>query len=83
MSIATLAVGTGGYIPQDTRDGLRQIFGKKTPAYAAIIRTLTDISHRLVIQVYGAWQAEQEAHDIANALDGGPDAQHEGEGGEE
>ena len=70
VAIATLAVGTGGYIPDDTRKGLKRIFGTRTPAYKAIIAEIITLSHRLVIKVYGAWRAEQEAHDIAVAVGG-------------
>ena len=71
VQIVTLAVGTEGYLPDDTRYGLGLLLGKKTPALKKICIDLMIISHRLAIQVYGAWKAEQAAHDTATALRAG------------
>jgi hypothetical protein len=66
VRILTIAVGTGGYIPLATEQALKVLLPQKA-ALKKIVGRLMDVCHRLVIKVYGAWRAEQEAHYLATA----------------
>jgi hypothetical protein len=67
VHVMTIAVGTGGHIPADTRFALRRVVDSSAPALKAVVASLMDVTHRLAVQVYGAWREEQDAHDAAMA----------------